>query len=63
MITVVKYYGCGRVEIHGLSTDEKPTEVAGIPVGNASIFYEMDKVNKKNRTFMFDEENQVWLEQ
>ena len=59
MITVVKYYGGGRVEIHGLSTDAKPADVAGIPVANASVFYEMDT----KKVSMFDEEHQDWLEQ
>ena len=59
MITVVKYHGGGRVEMHGLSTDEKPKDVANIPVANASIFYEMDT----QRVSMFDETNQIWIEQ
>ena len=42
------------VEMRGLSTDTKPTNV-----GNASTFYEMDT----RKLFMFDEQNGVWLEQ
>lgn len=59
MITIVKYYGCGRVDVYGLSSDEKPQEVAGIPVSNASVFYEMDT----QKVFAFDEENSQWLPQ
>lgn len=42
------------VELYGLSTDTKPTDV-----GNASLFYEMDT----KKLFMFDAQNGVWLEQ
>ena len=41
-------------EIYGLSTDNKPTNVP-----NASIFYEMDS----KVMYLFDGENQEWLEQ
>lgn len=41
--------------IYGLSTDTKPTE----KVENGTYFYEMDT----KKVFMFDEENQQWLEQ
>ena len=56
MITAYKTYGvrCATVDMYGLSTDEKPTNV-----GNASTFYEMDT----KKLFMFDAENDVWLEQ
>lgn len=47
---------CRRaVEYYGLSTDEKPVE----GVKNSAVFYEMDT----QKIFMFDEENQAWLEQ
>lgn len=42
------------VEIYGLSTDEKPTDVP-----NATPFLEMDT----KKIFLFDEENKAWLEQ
>ena len=44
-----------RVEIYGLSTDEKPTN----HVHNADIFYEMDT----QKVFLYDESNATWLEQ
>ena len=42
MITAYKTYGvrCATVDMYGLSTDTKPTNV-----GNASTFYEMDTKN------------------
>lgn len=46
--------GLDPVEVYGLSSDEKPTDVC-----NASVFYEMDT----KKMFMFDEKNQQWLEQ
>lgn len=56
MITAYKTYGvrCATADMYGLSTDTKPTNV-----GNASTFYEMDT----KKLFMFDAENDVWLEQ
>lgn len=56
---------CRRAVVYyGLSTDVKPVE----GVKNSSVFYEMDKTVgsdgiKRNRIFMFDEENHAWLEQ
>lgn len=43
-----------RVDMFGLSTDTKPTNV-----GNGSTFKEMDTGD----IYMFDEENSLWLEQ
>ena len=40
------------VELYGLSTDPKPTDV-----GNASVFFEMDT----GKVFMFDAEGKRWL--
>lgn len=40
-------------EFHGLSTDEKPLDVA-----NGCLFIEMDTF----KVFMFDEENLRWIE-
>ena len=45
---------CTNFEMYGLSTDEKPLDV-----GNASTFYEMDT----KKIYMFDAQNEVWLEQ
>jgi hypothetical protein len=47
-------YGMTPSELYGLSTDTKPTDV-----NNASVFYEMDT----KKMFLFDEQNNVWLEQ
>lgn len=47
-------------EFFGLSSDEKPVgNVNGCKVINGSIFIEMDT----KKVYMFDEENQVWIEQ
>ena len=56
MITETSYLTADRVpaDFIGLSTDKKPTDVA-----NTSFFYEMDT----KKMFLFDEENQRWLEQ
>jgi hypothetical protein len=56
MITNVSFStaDCLPTDYIGLSTDEKPINVA-----NASVFYEMDT----KKLFLFDEQNQVWLEQ
>lgn len=56
MITRIESYACGRqvYDHFGLSTDTKPTDVT-----NASTFYEMDT----KKAYMFDEQNQKWLEQ
>ncbi len=58
MISYTTAGGFAIYDIRGLSTDEKPLDVP-----NGSSFYEMDKVGGKNRVFMFDAENGVWLEQ
>lgn len=47
-------------EFFGLSKDEKPIgEVNGIKVTNGSVFIEIDT----KKIYMFDEENQLWIEQ
>lgn len=46
---------CRRVDYYGISSDTKPIE----GVKNADIFYEMDT----GKVFMFDQENNEWLEQ
>lgn len=43
-----------RVELYGLSTDEKPVNVP-----NSTPFYEMDT----GKVFMFDTTTSAWLEQ
>lgn len=45
---------CTNFDMYGLSTDTKPVDV-----GNASTFYEMDT----KRLYMFDAQNDIWLEQ
>ena len=55
MITITSRVGIKRVDITGLSTDEKPID----GIYNTSTFYEMDT----HKVFMFDEENKRWLEQ
>lgn len=45
---------CCPRDFIGLSTDEKPVNVP-----NTSTFYEMDT----KKAFMFDAQNQKWLEQ
>lgn len=52
MITVKRNVNTN--DFFGLSTDTKPAKTA-----NASTFYEMDTSKK----FMFDAENEEWLEQ
>lgn len=48
------------MELNGLSTDVKPIRLFDEnPIGNASIFYEMDT----QKVFMYDEENHKWLAQ
>ena len=47
-------------EFFGLSKNEKPVgKFNGIKVVNGSTFFEIDT----KKLFMFDEENQVWIEQ
>lgn len=56
MVTITAgAYGVQTMEIYGLSTDSKPVD----SVTNASVFYEMDT----KKLFLFDAENQQWLEQ
>jgi len=46
------------VELRGLSTDEKPTEVANKKVDNGSIYIEIDT----GKIYMYDLENEQWKE-
>jgi hypothetical protein len=47
-------------EFFGLSTNEKPVgKFDGVKVVNGSVFIEIDT----KKIYMFDEENQVWIEQ
>ena len=60
MITLTQYGNTISnkvLQIDGLSTDTKPVDkVDNAPIGNGSIFYEMD--TKKG--YKFDEENKTW---
>lgn len=46
------------VDLRGLSTDEKPTEVSGKKVDNGSMFIEMDT----GKVYFYDLENEQWKE-
>ena len=46
------------VDLRGLSTDEKPTEINGKKVDNGSIFIEMDS----GKIYFYDLENEQWKE-
>lgn len=45
-------------ELRGLSTDTKPTEIAGKKVDNGSVFIEIDT----GKLFLYDLENEEWKE-
>lgn len=47
-----------NVELRGLSTDEKPTEIDGKIVDNGSVYIEVDTGN----VFFYDLENERWGE-
>ena len=47
-------------EFRGLSTDTKPTVAEnGVPILNGAVFYCMDN----QVVFMYDAENEIWIEQ
>lgn len=46
------------VELRGLSTDDKPTEVNGSKIENGSMFIEIDT----GKIYMYDLENEQWKE-
>lgn len=46
------------VELRGLSTDTKPTEINGKTIDNGSTFIEMDT----GKIFFYDLENEEWKE-
>ena len=46
------------VELRGLSTDEKPTELEGYTIDNGSTFVEIDT----GKLYFYDLENQLWKE-
>lgn len=51
---------CAPHEFFGLAKDEKPIgKINGFKVTNGSVFIEIDT----KKVYMFDEENQVWIEQ
>jgi hypothetical protein len=45
-----------NIELRGLSTDTKPTEWSGKPIGNGSSFFELDT----QTVFFFDADSQTW---
>lgn len=47
-----------NVELRGLSTDTKPTEVNGRDVGNGSTFIEINT----GKIFFYDGQNKQWKE-
>lgn len=47
-----------QVELRGLSTDQKPTEINEKGVQNGSTFIEIDT----GKVYLFDEENNQWKE-
>lgn len=46
------------VELRGLSTDTKPTEVANKKVDNGSVYIEIDT----GKVYLYDLENEQWKE-
>lgn len=46
------------VELRGLSTDTKPTEINDRKVANGSVFIEIDT----GKIFFYDLDNQTWNE-
>lgn len=47
-----------EIELRGLSTDTKPTEIEGNDLNNGSIFIEIDT----GKIFFFDGESKTWKE-
>ena len=47
-----------EIEIRGLSTDDKPTEVDGKDTPNGTIFLEIDT----GKLYIYDLENELWKE-
>ena len=48
-----------NVELRGLSTDEKPTEISDKIIDNGSLFIGMDT----GKFYFYDLENEEWREQ
>ena len=44
------------IELRGLSSDTKPTEWNGRPIGNGSCFFELDT----QTAFFFDADSSTW---
>lgn len=44
------------IELRGLSTDTKPTTWEGKPVGNGSVFFELDT----QKAYFFDADSSTW---
>jgi hypothetical protein len=55
---IIKDGSIALVELAGLSTDEKPTEMGTTKIENGSTFIEMDT----GKIFLYDEENEEWQE-
>ena len=46
------------MELRGLSTDEKPTEISNTSIDNGSVFIEIDT----GKLYMFDLDSEEWKE-
>lgn len=46
------------VELRGLSTDNKPTELNGKPIANGSQFIEINT----GKVFLYNEQSEEWTE-
>lgn len=46
------------VELRGLSTDEKPTQIANKLVDNGSVYIEIDT----GKIYMYNIDNEQWME-
>ena len=53
---IIKDGSIALVELAGLSTDEKPTEMGTTKIDNGSVFVEIDT----QKLFFFDLENEEW---
>ena len=45
-----------EIELRGLSTDEKPTQINNKPISNGTIFLEIDTGN----VYLYDLDNELW---
>ena len=61
MITISKIENSNniaKVELYGLSTDEKPTKMGDNNIANGSLFIEVDT----GKFYLYDLENEQWHE-